>query len=147
MTKVILCIGSNVPDCRHEVVLAMQWLETMLADASMTEPYFTVPEWSCAGVSPYLNAVVDGYCDMSQADLSTELKAYEQSRGRCPCHKKEGRIIIDIDLVCYGDSVVDIDEYTSSYFNFGYSMLRHQLPGDADAEGDSQRIQPLTEPL
>lgn len=122
-TEVIVCVGSNVPQCHAEMELACRWLSEILDNLRITPPYFTAPEGPCSGSTPYLNAVAYGTTTHPSHELSAMMKCYESSRGRMPEHKKIGRIIIDIDVVKYGDTVVSPDEFSSDYFRKGLSRL------------------------
>lgn len=121
--EVIVCVGSNVPQCHAEMELACRWLGEILDNLRITSPYFTAPEGPCPGSAPYLNAVARGTTTHPSGELSAMMKSYESSRGRLPEHKKIGRIIIDIDVVKYGDTVVSPDEFASDYFRTGLSRL------------------------
>ncbi len=122
-TEVIVCGGSNVPQCHTEMELACRWLGEVIDNLRITTPYFTAPEGPCPGSAPYLNAVACGTTTHTSRELSAMMKNYESSRGRLPEHEKTGRIIIDIDVVKYGDTVVSPDEFASDYFRKGLSRL------------------------
>lgn len=122
-TEVIVCVGSNVPQCHAEMELACRWLGEVIDNLHITPPYLTAPEGPCPGSAPYLNAVARGTTTHPSGELSAMMKEYESSRGRLPEHKKIGRIIIDIDVVKYGDTVVSPDEFASDYFRTGLSRL------------------------
>ena len=105
MHDIIICIGSNIPECRQEISMAIKWLIGNLINPRHTSPYPTSPEGIGAGNTPYLNAVIDGGTYLAKEELEASFKAYEHTRGRKPSDKAQGKIIIDIDLVCYDDEV------------------------------------------
>lgn len=122
--EVIVCVGCNVTaDCHFEVELAIKWLGEILSDCRSTPPYFTDPEGENAGSTRYLNAVLRGHTGLTAGELTAMFKHYELSRGRHPEHKKQGRIIIDIDLVCHSGEIINRAEYDAGYFQTGYRML------------------------
>lgn len=127
MTHLItVCIGSNVPECHNEIRTAIEWLKNELAGIRHTPAYPTEPEGINAGHTPYLNAVLTGTTLLSKDEIEVAFKNYERKRGRTPAHKAEGRIIIDIDLVCYDDDVVRPEEFHTAYFRTGYLNLKQE---------------------
>ena len=123
MHDIIICIGSNIPECRQEISMAIKWLIVNLINPRHTSPYPTSPEGIGAGNTPYLNAVIDGGTYLAKEELEASFKAYEHTRGRKPSDKAQGKIIIDIDLVCYDDEIVRPDEFNTAYFRPGYLSL------------------------
>ena len=122
--EVIVCVGCNVTaDCHKEVGLAIKWLEGILSDCRSTTPYFTAPEGENAGSTRYLNAVLSGRTELTADTLTSLFKAYELRRGRQPEHKRQGKIIIDIDLVCHSGEIINPAEYDADYFRTGHRML------------------------
>ncbi len=122
--EVIVCVGSNVTDiCLREVSEAMKWLGELLSDVLATEPYLTGPEGTDAGNACYLNAVIIGKTALSAETLSSMFKDYEKKHGRKAEHKCQGKIIIDIDLVCHHGEIINRAEYNASYFRTGYDRL------------------------
>ncbi len=123
-SEVIVCVGCNVTaDCHREVELAIKWLGGILSDCRSTQPYFTDPEGENAGSTRYLNAVLSGQTELTAGELTSMFKDYEMRRGRHPEHKKQGRIIIDIDLVCHSGEIINRAEYDAGYFRTGYLLL------------------------
>jgi|GEM_PF-709003 len=123
LTETVVCIGSNVPGCAEEVSRAILWITGLMVTSRHTKPYPTVPEGSNSGCRPYLNAVLKGTTMLSAEELLTKFKAYERLRGRKPSDKQQGKIIIDIDLVVYGDMIVSREEFNAGYFIRGYESL------------------------
>lgn len=125
MHSVVICIGSNVPECRSEMDAAISWLLTSVIDAggNHTLPYATVPEGNDAGAYPYLNAVMTGRTNLTCAELQNMFKRYEQTRGRNASDKGSKQIIIDIDLVCYDNEILRPADFNATYFRTGYRKL------------------------
>lgn len=123
MHNVIVCMGSNVPQRHDEIRMAVKWLTSVLENPRHTSPYLTSPEGENAGISDYLNAVMIGETALSREEIESAFKQYEIGQGRLPVHKKSGRIIIDIDLVCYDDEIIRNDEFETAYFQAGYRQL------------------------
>ena len=121
--KVILCLGSNMPEAATAVELAIRWLETILTDCRTTGPFATEPEGSDIAGRPYFNALVAGATTMDASQLISAAKEYERAHGRLPEHRSTGNVAIDIDLVIFDNVIVDDVNYRSAYFRKGMELL------------------------
>ncbi len=122
--SIIICIGSNEPDATIRVRRAIDLLGTTFDIAGTSDPYPTVPAPPApADGAPYANAVVRCRTSLLPDEITARLQQYEKTLGRCPEHKSEGRVVIDLDLVVYGDVVCRKSEFQSDYFQQGYMQL------------------------
>jgi 2-amino-4-hydroxy-6-hydroxymethyldihydropteridine diphosphokinase len=108
--RAYLSLGSNVGDRQKNLSEAIRSLEsvgTVLAVSSFyeTEPVeFTAQEW-------FLNCAVALETDKTPSDLLHFILQIEQSMGRQRLQDKGPRNI-DIDILLYGDSVVELEDLT-----------------------------------
>lgn len=108
--RAYLSLGSNVGDRQKNLCEAIRSLEsvgTVLAVSSFyeTEPVeFTAQEW-------FLNCAVALETDKAPSDLLQSILQIEQSMGRQRLQDKGPRNI-DIDILLYGDAVVDTEDLT-----------------------------------
>lgn len=123
MNSITVSIGSNTENRAEEVSRALVWLRRFMPCSAETTPYLTPAEGEgCSG--SYLNAVVRGRTTFTVAVLQSKFKAYERRRGRIPEHKAMNHIIIDIDLVEFGGTILNPDEFASPHFQKGFASLR-----------------------
>jgi len=109
-TLVYLSLGANVGDCARNIREAIARLEDaghVVAASSFyeTEPVeFTEQAW-------FLNCAVALETTKTPAQLMAELLTIEREMGRQRTQKKGPRTI-DIDILLFGDRVVDSPELT-----------------------------------
>jgi 2-amino-4-hydroxy-6-hydroxymethyldihydropteridine diphosphokinase len=109
-TLVYLSLGANVGDCARNIREAITRLETVgrVVTASSlyeTEPVeFTEQAW-------FLNCAVAVETTKTPVQLMAELLTIEREMGRQRTRKKGPRNI-DIDILLFGDAVVDSPELT-----------------------------------
>lgn len=108
--RAYLSLGSNVGDRQknlREAIRSLESVGTVLAVSSFyeTEPVeFTAQEW-------FLNCAVALETDRTPSDLLQFILQIEQSMGRQRLQYKGPRTI-DIDILLYGDAVVDTEDLT-----------------------------------
>lgn len=105
MVKVAIALGSNLGDRSAHLAHACTRLQTLLADSRFSSFIETDP----VGVAPqprFLNGAAIGSTDLSARTLLETLLAIEGERGRERLHPGARRTL-DLDLILYGDAVVD----------------------------------------
>ncbi len=111
MARVFLGLGSNVGNRRENLRLALRWLEPqchVIAVSSLYRSEAVVPEGAPPGPD-YLNAACEVATDLLPHDLLCFVKEIEHAIGRRPAPRWSPRPI-DIDILLYGDAVVDADD-------------------------------------
>jgi 3-oxoacyl-[acyl-carrier protein] reductase len=101
-------LGSNLGDRQAYLDRAIQALQER-ADVEVTQvsSYFEYgPEGGPPGQGLYLNAVIEVQTDLPAAELLRVLLDIERSLGRVR-HERHGPRTIDLDLLLYGDAVLD----------------------------------------
>lgn len=98
MSKVLLCMGSNVDALSH-INAAKDLLRQVLRDVRFSRSAWTKPVGVCAHHALYLNCLAEGYSDMSYAALWQVLKDMERSLGSLPAEREKGLVRIDIDIL------------------------------------------------
>ncbi|WP_304479094.1 2-amino-4-hydroxy-6-hydroxymethyldihydropteridine diphosphokinase [uncultured Muribaculum sp.] len=121
MTAFVVSIGSNVLE--HEAMMSrtVKWLEEQFDDVRVSEIYET-PEYS-RRYDPYFNCVASASTCMSLDDAVKLMKEWEMKCGRSLQSKITGKVVIDLDIVIWNDSVVRPKELSRDYFLRGYRML------------------------
>jgi 2-amino-4-hydroxy-6-hydroxymethyldihydropteridine diphosphokinase len=115
MIEVILSLGSNLGDRKHNINAALAKLD-FLSDVKISSfletpallPENSDPSWDI----PFLNIALKGFTNLEPAILFTKIKEIEKSLGRPDKTQKWAPRIIDIDIIFYGDLVLSTPEIT-----------------------------------
>ena len=113
MTRVFLGLGANLGDREHNLRDALRMVGErcgIVAVSSLYQSPALVGEGEPPGPD-FLNAVVEIETDMSPHELLALLKEIEHALGRRPSKRWAARPI-DIDILLYGDEVIDTPELT-----------------------------------
>lgn len=126
-TEIFICIGSNEPDATARVSRAIDKLRECVSIAAIAGPYPTLPMPPADPDGPvYANAVVKAYTCLGREHIRAMLKNIETLGGRLATHKSTGRVVIDLDLVVYGNDICRRSEFEATYFRTGYDRLTEQ---------------------
>jgi 2-amino-4-hydroxy-6-hydroxymethyldihydropteridine diphosphokinase len=113
MNRVFIGIGSNEGDRLEAIFRAVRALADVegvrvvqMAIITETDPVGGPPQ------GPYLNTVVEIETGRSPQALLGTLKEIEQRLGRRPSTERWGPRVIDLDLLLYGDRVIEEAELT-----------------------------------
>ncbi|MDE6644286.1 MAG: 2-amino-4-hydroxy-6-hydroxymethyldihydropteridine diphosphokinase [Muribaculaceae bacterium] len=123
MKQVVIGIGSNVEPRDKRVKDAISFLEIKFSDTKVSTAYNTEPEGNA--LYQYTNAVLQGFTDLSEAEVSTMLKEYELSNGRTPELKARDIVPIDLDLTVYDGKILRPNDFKSKYFTIGYNQIKN----------------------
>lgn len=100
-------VGSNLGDSLQELRTATEALSSLGSSISTSSIYRTRPVGGPPGQDDYLNAVVVLHQPrLKPRELLAELLAIERRRGRLRT-ERWGPRIIDLDLLAYGEEVID----------------------------------------
>ena len=110
-TRVAIALGSNLGDRHAHLAFAIDRLRQILSDVRVSSIHETAPEGVNEPQPDYLNAVVAGTTTLSPHELLHALLAIERERGRRRDSFRASRTL-DLDLVLYGDEVIDTPELT-----------------------------------
>lgn len=109
--KAVIALGANLGDPRKQVSMAIDALRDVMRIDKVSSLYETEPFGVPDNQPSYINAVLIGECEMSPADLMKEILAIEAEMGRVRTFANAARLI-DIDLINYGNEVLDDDFVT-----------------------------------
>ena len=108
MSRVFIGVGSNEGDRLANISKAMRTLAegpgvrlVQMAPILETEPIGGPPQ------GPYLNTVVELETSVEPQALLSALQAIERQLGRAPARQRWAPRPIDLDLLLYGDRVVE----------------------------------------
>ena len=111
-TDAVLGLGGNVGERRAALAGAVDALRTHPDIAIIaTSPLYESEPWGLTGQQDFLNAAVRVATSLAPADLLAAILTIEVSLGRVR-GKKWGPRVIDIDILVFGDEVIDIPGLT-----------------------------------
>ncbi|SUB96419.1 2-amino-4-hydroxy-6-hydroxymethyldihydropteridinediphosphokinase [Prevotella intermedia] len=101
--KITISLGSNTEQQQH-IKEAIERLKTMFSDITFTQPQWTEP----VGVvsDRYLNCLANFTTSLSLQQLVQQLKDIETAMGDTHENHKQGIVLIDLDVIKYGDKEV-----------------------------------------
>jgi 2-amino-4-hydroxy-6-hydroxymethyldihydropteridine diphosphokinase len=103
---VYLGLGSNMGEKQDNLVRALDYISQRLRIEKKSSMYDTAPVGNI-NQPRYLNMVCKVSTTLAPAMLLATLKGIESKMGRLPVHPANTPRIIDIDILLYGDEIVD----------------------------------------
>jgi dihydropteroate synthase/2-amino-4-hydroxy-6-hydroxymethyldihydropteridine diphosphokinase len=104
-SQIFLSIGTNLGERQENLQRAIDALGEVMAVESISPIYETAP-WGKTDQPDFLNACLSGQTDLKPRELLDSCKEIERRLGRQP-GSHWGPRLIDIDIVIYGDQIVD----------------------------------------
>lgn len=121
MSRYLLSIGSNCPDCEGHMESANRWLLKNFTDVVTSGVYSSA---AFNGTSPdYLNMVALGSSPLPVTEVTALGKDFERACGRTPASKDCGCVEMDIDIIAVDRTILRPEEFTRAYFCRGYGLL------------------------
>jgi len=111
-----IALGSNLGDRAAEIEAGFAFLQTLSAAALHRSPVIETAPVDCPpGSAAFLNAVAEIQVDPAQLsphDLLARLQAFETQRGRPRKHGRYTPRPLDLDILYYGERVLETPELT-----------------------------------
>ena len=108
MPLVAIALGSNLGDRRAHLHWAIEQLQQLLRNVTVSSIIETAPVGVPDEQPPYLNAVLVGDTSLSAPQLLSELGRLEGERGRTRRSYRASRTL-DLDLIFHGGTVISTD--------------------------------------
>ncbi len=105
-TTVAIALGSNLGDRRAHLQGAVDRLSTLLSAVRVSQFIESEPAGVAEPQPSYLNGVLVGDTLLPAGELLAALMAIEREHGRVRSGYRAARTL-DLDLVLYGDSIID----------------------------------------
>ena len=103
--KAVISLGSNLENRKLNLDIAIAELEKVLTELKVS-PYIETKPVGGPKQDDFLNTVAIGECELAAIDLLKKLLSIEDQIGRVR-DVKWGPRLIDLDLIVYGDQVID----------------------------------------
>jgi 2-amino-4-hydroxy-6-hydroxymethyldihydropteridine diphosphokinase len=116
MTTVYLALGSNVGDSRRYIQQAAGLLGEVLQNLKQA-PVYSSKAVGYTDQPDFLNTAVSGQTDLEPAALLEQVKNIENQVGRTPTFR-HGPREIDIDIIFYGDKILEAEALTIPHPDF-----------------------------
>lgn len=110
MTTTYLALGANLGDREANIAEALERLGQHVRLTRVSSLIETEP-WGYSDQPRFLNGACAGETDLSPSELLVFIKSIEREMGRRPTFRNGPRPI-DIDVLLYGDDVLDSPELT-----------------------------------
>jgi 2-amino-4-hydroxy-6-hydroxymethyldihydropteridine diphosphokinase len=104
--KIFLSLGSNIGDKKSNIDKALDKIENEAGKILNRSSYYLSQSWGFDG-HPFINAVVETETDKSPEDLLAIIQNIENQMGRVRNHGGYENRIIDIDILTYGNQIVE----------------------------------------
>jgi 2-amino-4-hydroxy-6-hydroxymethyldihydropteridine diphosphokinase len=106
MIDVYLLLGSNLGDRELFLRMALRLIESDVAPVAKASAIYETQSWGKTDEPDYLNQVIQVKTDLPAEEVLRRVLAIEQEMGR-KREEKWGSRTIDIDILLYGDMVID----------------------------------------
>lgn len=113
MQTILLSIGSNIYS-KNNIDKARRMLSHTFPDIAFTQHIMSEPHEE-KYLFPFRNILGVFQSELSPEEIIGKLKLIEHAMGRSSKDKDSGKVIIDIDLIKYGEEVLRPEDYQRSY--------------------------------
>jgi 2-amino-4-hydroxy-6-hydroxymethyldihydropteridine diphosphokinase len=108
-TRAFIGLGSNLDDPPAQVRRALDALREIQSSTLVrASGLYRTPPWGVAEQPPFINAVAELHTALSAPELLQQLIAVERAAGRVRAGARWGPRVLDLDLLLYGDAIVDV---------------------------------------
>lgn len=112
MHKVLILLGSNTYS-KLNIDKAKRMLIFCFPDIAFSKSGITISDTESK--LPFRNALALFSSELTVEEITAKLKSIESAMGRTPKDKENGRIVIDIDLLGYDDTIVRPADFEKDY--------------------------------
>ena len=113
MFKILVSLGSNIYS-KQNIDRARRMLAHYFPDIVFTQSIITTVNDE-KHLFPFRNVLAVFHSDQPAEKIIQKLKLIEFAMGRQPRDKEEGKVVIDIDLLQYGDDILRPEDYERAY--------------------------------
>ncbi|WP_183562670.1 2-amino-4-hydroxy-6-hydroxymethyldihydropteridine diphosphokinase [Mucilaginibacter sp. SP1R1] len=107
MNNIFLLLGSNLGNRKLFLKQAVEYIEADIAPLIKASSVYETQSWGKTDAPDYLNQVVMLQTELPAQQVLEKILAIEIVMGR-ERHEKWGSRTIDIDILFYGDAIIDV---------------------------------------
>ena len=125
MEKVYLLLGTNIGDREENLHQAKRLIVANKIKINKVSRTYQTKPWGVTDQPDYLNLALEVESDLSAPELLQVFKHIEQEMGRVPTPEKWQPRVIDIDIIFWGNHVVegpDLKIPHREFFNRPFAM-------------------------
>ena len=125
MEKVYLLLGTNIGDLEENLRQAIELIATRKIQINKVSRTYKTKPWGVSDQPDYLNVALEVESDLSASELLSAFKSIEDEMGRERTGEKWQPRVIDIDIIFWGDHVVEHDDLQiphREFFNRPFAM-------------------------
>lgn len=119
--KVYISVGSNADDGQNIIRSFFSMLESAECFESISKSNIYSTSSISGDGKMYMNAVFSAITNSSKLELNNWCKETERTFGRGQTH--DGVVVLDLDLVVYGDEILRPRDAARDYFLIGFNQL------------------------
>ncbi|WP_286847282.1 2-amino-4-hydroxy-6-hydroxymethyldihydropteridine diphosphokinase [Proteiniphilum sp. UBA5463] len=136
MITILLSIGSNT-FAKTNIDKAKRMLTRQFPNIVFSDPILTEPEDDKYSYL-FRNILAKVETGMLPDQIIEKIKQTERAVGRTPKDKYLGKVVIDIDLIKYGDDILRPLDYEREYVQQLIGTFDTLSPSDSDSASDSE---------
>lgn len=139
MSTILLSIGSST-FAKTNIDKAKRMLSYVFPGIIFSDPILSEPEDDKYKFL-FRNILASFVTEMSQEEIIDKIKQTERAIGRTPKDKYQGKVVIDIDLLKYGEEILRPQDYEREYvqqllaiFDIPEQVITDTLPDETDIQ-------------
>jgi 2-amino-4-hydroxy-6-hydroxymethyldihydropteridine diphosphokinase len=125
MDRIYLLLGTNIGDLKENLLQAMRAIEANGIKILKKSNIYKTKPWGVEDQPDFLNQALEVASELSAVDLMKILKLIESQMGRKKNEKRWHPRLIDIDILFWGDRVIERAELNvphPEFFNRPFAM-------------------------
>jgi len=110
MSEVFLGVGTNLGDREKNLSDVTAIIERSIGDILLASSIYETEPWGFEAKDEFLNMVLKVSTGLGPSELLSRILGIEISMGRLRGEKQYSSRIIDIDILLYGDRIIDEED-------------------------------------
>ena len=121
LNQAIIALGSN-SESEKNITKAEEFLKLAFSNIRFSDPIYTEPI-NIPNPALFLNLVAIFDSPLNDEEIKSILKRIEKEMGRNSSENIKYQIIIDIDLIKWGNKILKKDDFSRKYIQEGIESL------------------------
>ena len=121
LNQAIIALGSNT-NPEQNIAKAQELLKLAFNNIRFSDPVYTEPI-NIPNPNLFLNMVATLDSSLNEEEIKSIFKRIEKEIGRNPSKNIKHQIIIDLDLIKWGNKIIKTGDYSRKYIQEGIESL------------------------